>query len=194
MGRKKLVALSSKKWWLLLFFKWWKPLILAEIFLMTAKTLQYPLPKLAIFNYNKLLATYGQYTTAALNSLLTQQRDLGPLKKELFTKSENLTKKIKTLFRIKTAEEVCFFLENFYQVLGIELTVNLSQQQFVVKNCYFSRYYRSEICQVLSALDSGLVAGLTNGASLTFLSRLTEGATCCFADLRKFEGKERGIE
>ena len=52
-----------------------------------------------------------------------------------------------------------------------------------VNRCFFSSFYSAQVCQVISSLDAGLLAGLTGGAQLTFSERITEGADRCRACL-----------
>ena len=53
--------------------------------------------------------------------------------------------------------------------------------EVVVTDCYFSRYYTPEQCAVMSSVDSGIIAGLCGGGTLTFTERITEGCSRCRA-------------
>ena len=56
--------------------------------------------------------------------------------------------------------------------------------EVVINRCYFSRFFSSEVCRLMSAMDAGLFAGLSNGGVLTFSCRITEGQPCCRAHFR----------
>lgn len=53
--------------------------------------------------------------------------------------------------------------------------------EIVVTDCYFSRYYTPAQCVVMSSVDSGIIAGLCGGGTLTFTERITEGCGRCRA-------------
>lgn len=57
--------------------------------------------------------------------------------------------------------------------------------EIVVTDCYFSRYYTPEQCAVMSSVDSGIIAGLCGGGTLTFTERITEGCRRCRACFSK---------
>jgi len=50
---------------------------------------------------------------------------------------------------------------------------------FQVAKCRFSSCYSPGACGLMGSLDSGLLAGLTGGAGMTFTRRITEGAPQC---------------
>ncbi len=55
--------------------------------------------------------------------------------------------------------------------------------EIVITRCAFSRVYAPAICEFISALDAGIVAGLTGGTTLVFTERITAGAPACRARL-----------
>ena len=57
--------------------------------------------------------------------------------------------------------------------------------EIVVTDCYFSRFYTPEQCAVMSSVDSGIIAGLCGGGTLTFTERITEGCRQCRACFSK---------
>lgn len=63
-----------------------------------------------------------------------------------------------------------------YRSIGIDFATDGSC--FTIARCYFARCYPAPVCGLMSALDRGLVAGLT-GARLIFSERITEGGECC---------------
>lgn len=53
-----------------------------------------------------------------------------------------------------------------------------------ISGCYFSNFYTPKMCELMSYLDSGIIAGLSGGGRLRFFGRITEGCgrcTACFA-------------
>jgi hypothetical protein len=67
-----------------------------------------------------------------------------------------------------------------YRILDIDLQGD-ARGEVVISRCYFSRFYSAEVCRLMSAMDRGLFAGLSNGGELTFSSRITQGQPCCRA-------------
>ena len=67
-----------------------------------------------------------------------------------------------------------------YEMLGIEF-LDTGQGTITIPKCFFSQYYTDQICQLISALDEGVLAGLSGGGRLDFSQRLTEGNDCCKA-------------
>jgi hypothetical protein len=65
-----------------------------------------------------------------------------------------------------------------YGLLHIDFQGDFSGN-ITIKKCYFSSYYSKEICQLISALDEGIAAGLSGGGKLSFFQRITEGQPCC---------------
>ena len=50
-----------------------------------------------------------------------------------------------------------------------------------ISACYFSTLYTPSMCALMSSADSGIIAGLFGGGSLTFTERITEGCDGCRA-------------
>ena len=67
-----------------------------------------------------------------------------------------------------------------YRMLDIDFKGNAGGEVCITR-CSFSGVYSPAACQVMSALDAGLLAGLTGGGRLLFSQRLTEGFPSCRA-------------
>ena len=76
-----------------------------------------------------------------------------------------------------------------YRLLDIEFQGE--EGDIVISRCSFSRFYSGPICQVMSAMDRGLFAGLSNGKQLVFTARITEGQAQCRAHLSVERGTSR---
>jgi hypothetical protein len=68
--------------------------------------------------------------------------------------------------------------------------IRVSHGEITVRRCPFSDVYSVEVCRLVGALDSGLLAGLSGGDRLEFTQRITEGAPCCLARLRSLPARE----
>jgi hypothetical protein len=67
-----------------------------------------------------------------------------------------------------------------YGILDIDLEGS-DNGEITVRRCYFSSFYSPQVCQIMSAMDRGLLAGLSGTGELVFSQRITEGPTCCRA-------------
>jgi hypothetical protein len=67
-----------------------------------------------------------------------------------------------------------------YGMIGIDFRGS-PDGEVRVTSCLFSNYYTPSVCLLISALDEGLLSGLSGGGTLTFTRRLTEGHLCCEA-------------
>ena len=87
---------------------------------------------------------------------------------------------IRRILWIRTDERAQRVLFWLYRNIGMELEGTCPGAVQVCR-CYFSEFYTPEMCQVMSAMDRGIFAGLFGGGELTFESRITEGCPCCRA-------------
>ena len=76
-----------------------------------------------------------------------------------------------------------------YGLLDIDLR-GTPDGEITVRRCAFSDSYSPEVCRLVSALDTGLLAGLSGGDRLEFTQRITEGGPCCLARLRPLPAPE----
>ena len=77
-------------------------------------------------------------------------------------------------------EELMNLIAYLYAAIGIGVTGTVPGE-LTFHRCYFSKRYTPELCAFMSAFDSGFVSGLCGGGTLTFDTRITEGAPCCHA-------------
>ena len=66
-----------------------------------------------------------------------------------------------------------------YRILGIEFTV--SGEVLEVRRCALSEHYSPDTCLVLSAVDEGVVSGLSPRARMRFEKRLVDEYPMCVA-------------
>src|SRR4029450_2296143 len=85
--------------------------------------------------------------------------------------------------RLRTTEDAMGAARVAYGLLDIDLH-GTRHGEITVRRCAFSDVYSAEVCRLVSALDAGLLAGLSGGDRLEFSQRITEGAPTCLARLR----------
>jgi hypothetical protein len=83
---------------------------------------------------------------------------------------------------IKNTQEIMLASRLLYDILGIEFQGD-ARGEVTINACFFSTYYSSGVCRILSSLDEGVAAGLSGGGTLSFAQRITEGKDCCKARL-----------
>lgn len=83
------------------------------------------------------------------------------------------------------------FIIALYRNIGIELSFT-DAQHLCFHRCLFSRYYTPAACLAASALDDGIIRGLTGrpACRLCFSQRLTEGGRCCMATFQETNQKQ----
>lgn len=156
--------------------------ILAELFKVTADAFETPVPALRHLSYTACLQAYAEFTKEQAVKALSSGFDVGDVKERLYQNTYALGKRLRKWFSIETIEEVMRLGKTLYNGIGIEIYRN-AQGEVTVKRCFFSQYYSSPVCRLISSLDEGLFSGLSGGRRLAFSERLTEGRECCRAKL-----------
>jgi hypothetical protein len=75
-----------------------------------------------------------------------------------------------------------------YRMIAIDLRAD-ERGDVVADRCAFAAWYSPGVCRLMSSLDAGLIAGLTDGGRLTFSERITEGKPRCLARI-SWQGAE----
>jgi len=154
---------------------------LEKLFAVTADAFGCEAPSTRGFTFQQSLDMYALFTKEQTERYLENPSQIDGLKEELFRGACRLGSELRKEFHIKTSQEAMLIMEIAYQLLGI-IFKSVSENQVVIQQCSFSRYYSPEICQVISSMDEGLAAGLSAGGELSFYQRITEGSSCCRAN------------
>lgn len=153
---------------------------LRRLTVITAEAFNCPVPQERKGRYSEDLRRYAELTAEQTQRYINEGRDLKELKERLYKSALKLGEQLRREFRVKSPREVLQTLELLYGLLGIEFQCD-GGGQVVMNRCYFSRFYTSQVCGVISSLDEGMAAGLSEGGSLAFYQRITEGSSCCRA-------------
>lgn len=89
-------------------------------------------------------------------------------------------RRLRRVFFLRRQRDIEQFVVALYRGIGITLEGQLPGT-LCFRRCFFSRYYTPEVCLAASALDEGIMRGLTGGGRLRFEQRITEGCACCRA-------------
>jgi len=153
---------------------------LEELFCLAADAFQTETPETQELSYAEALEKFAVFTRDEAEKSIHAGDDLAALKKRLYTNARDLGDKLRKRYRINSLSDAMAMSRFLYRILGIDFRGN-KQGEATIRRCFFSHIYSSQICEVISALDEGLAAGLSAGGRLTFDQRITEGNTCCRA-------------
>lgn len=121
------------------------------------------------------LHIYAAYTCDHLQAE-PDEALLGRMNEEAYS----MGRRLRQMFRIKSQEAAERLVVQLYKNIGICLEGHIPGQ-LCFRKCFFSRYYTPAVCQAASALDDGIIRGLSGCGPLRFEQRITEGCPCCLA-------------
>jgi hypothetical protein len=151
------------------------------LFRATARAFDFPVPQLAGLSADECLLRYAQFTQGRVAELLRNGDDLPAVQERLYRNAYELGRACRRASRIGTVEDAMALGRVLYRLLDIEFQGD--EGGVVISRCYFSHFYSGQVCQVMSAMDRGLFAGLSDGRQLAFFARITEGHPRCRAHL-----------
>lgn len=161
---------------------------LLELFDLTAAAFRGEAPVLEGLGYEECLLQYAQFTRQEAEKAIQQGCDR-EAKGRLYQSALQMGQNLRKSFRISTTADAMDMARILYRGLRIDFS-GTSQGEITIRRCFFSQFYSSVVCDVISALDSGVMAGLAGGGQLVFSQRITEGKDCCKACLmRPREGR-----
>ncbi|MHB0857371.1 MAG: hypothetical protein ACYC5M_07345 [Anaerolineae bacterium] len=129
-----------------------------------------------------LLRQYAEATRGWAEDRLRTGDDLDLLEDRLYRNALALGARFGRMMRVRDMRDIVAAAHLLYSWLGIDL-VGTTAGQVMIHRCFFSDFYSPAVCRVMSALDRGVLAGLSGGRQLAFTARITEGAPCCQAHL-----------
>jgi hypothetical protein len=153
---------------------------LDELFQLTAHAFGCEAPELKERSYKGRLKEYALFTKREASKRIQEGKNLEEVKRRLFQNACKLGHKIRNDFGISTPDEIMGMNQILYRILGIDFKGETGGD-VTIKSCFFSNYYSPRVCQLISSLDEGLAAGLSEGGRLSFSQRITEDKDCCKA-------------
>ena len=148
----------------------------------TARAFGCSAPSLSGLSTDECLLRYAQFTQRRVAELLHEGDNMAAVQERLYRNAYGLGRACRWAAGIDTAEDAMALGKALYRLLDIEFQGD-ERGDVVIGRCYFSRFYSGQECQVMSAMDRGLLAGLSDGRQLVFSTRITEGQACCRAHL-----------
>jgi hypothetical protein len=156
---------------------------LEELFARTAAAFGRPVPP-AGRPLRPRLREYALFTRDRAGEALARGGDLSALERRLYRAAAGLGRRYRVRLGLRSAAEAMAAARLIYRGLGIDFR-GTAGGEVTVRRCAFSTVYSPAVCRLVSALDRGLLAGLSGGGDLRFSQRITEGAACCRAVLAR---------
>jgi hypothetical protein len=153
---------------------------LDQLFRATATAFQSEMPRLRGLSREQCLLAYARFTSRRAEEALRQVNDLSELQARLYENAYRLGRMPGSLLRVRSVDDIMALAHFLYGILDIEFEGDGSGE-ITIGRCYFSSFYSPEVCQAMSAMDRGLLAGLAGGGELVFSQRITEGHARCRA-------------
>jgi len=157
---------------------------LYELFDATAEAFQCQAPAYRGLSFNDCLEKYAFFTRDKAQEAIRQGDEL-EVKQRLYRNARRLALNIKKSYHIDGMADTMKMIRMTYKILKIDFSGNCDGE-VIIRRCFFSSFYSSQVCQLISSLDEGLIEGLSGG-TFRFSQRITEGKECCRARL-SFEG------
>jgi L-2-amino-thiazoline-4-carboxylic acid hydrolase len=104
-------------------------------------------------------------------------------RKELFEAGHMMGCNTKERLKVKNVDDAIVAARIIYKVLGINFIIEKNRKDIVlrIQSCTLATIYSTETCEIMSAVDEGVMKGLNEKMSMNFTKRITEGAEECAA-------------
>lgn len=155
-----------------------KKMALAQLFKFTAAAFEVDAPSIAGLDSQDRLASYARFAQTQAEQRLRDGLEIEALEQRLYQNALEMGCLQRRWFRLGSMQDLMSTGRVLYRMLQIDFQGD-AQGEVVIKRCYFSRFYSCEVCRLMSSMDRGLFAGLSNGGELSFTARITEGQPCC---------------
>jgi hypothetical protein len=159
---------------------------LVQLFRASAAAYGRDMPRLSGLSREQCLREYARSTAEWTEDVLRREGDYAELQGRLYRSAYRLGQTPGWLLCVQSVEDVMTLGSFLYGLLDIEFQGS-TDGEITISRCYFSSFYSAEVCQVMSSMDHGLLAGLAGRRSpvgtgeLVFSQRITEGQACCCA-------------
>jgi hypothetical protein len=153
---------------------------IGRLFAATAAAFRRPVSPSRARRAKGLLAEYALFTREHAERALDGGEDLQALEGRLFEAALELGSGYRLRLGVRGFADAMAAARLVYGGLGIDFRGG-RDGNVEVRRCAFAAVYTPRVCALISALDRGLIAGLTGGGEIEFRQRLTEGAPACRA-------------
>ena len=133
-------------------------------------------------SYEAGLQKYALFTRDEVEKAALSEEELPKIQARLYKSGYKFGKRLRQLLHLNNLEEVMTVSRILYQTLEIDFQGN-KNGEITIERCFFSKFYTPKTCEVISALDQGILEGLAGEGRLQFYQRITEGDGYCKACL-----------
>lgn len=126
------------------------------------------------------LSAYARWTNGLAERAAADPRAAAEARRRLRALGAEFGSRIGGDLRLRSRSDVMRAGRLLYGFLRIDFR-GTADGGIVIRRCYFSEFYAPSTCDLISALDEGILSGLAGGGTLAFASRLTEGSGACRA-------------
>ncbi len=155
-----------------------------ELFARTAAAFGCLVPPARSRGVRSRLREYASFTRARAEFALRSGGALDALDRRLYRAGFGLGARFRTRLGVRSLPQAMAAARLIYGALGIDFRGS-RDGEVTIARCGFASVYTPRVCQLVSAMDRGLLAGLASGGELRFRERLTEGARSCRACLER---------
>lgn len=127
-----------------------------------------------------LLERYASFTRKCAERALVGHTDHDTVSRRMWAHAYALGASLRRRLGVRTRADALRAARIAYRMIDIDLRAD-EHGDVTVGRCAFAERYSPEVCRLMSALDAGLIAGLTDGGRLVFSERITEGRPRCLA-------------
>jgi hypothetical protein len=161
---------------------WLKRRLLDDLARITAEAFGGSRPQWRSRGFEDRLQQYATFSAAAAGGLLAggDQAAGAAARARLCTAAIDLGASLRRRLGVRSFEDALRALSLLYRHIGIDLRP-AGPADVEVTRCSFAGVYDERVCELMSALDEGVAAGLSAGRQLRFTQRLSGGASCCRA-------------
>lgn len=137
--------------------------------------------------YGGMTEEFAMFTAKQSLKCLKDDASASEAARRLRESAFDFGREIRSVLGLKTRSEVMRAARLLYRILGIDFR-GASDGGIIIAKCGFARFYSPDICEFISALDEGMLAGLAGGGTLSFKGRITGDLPSCTAIFRFPEG------
>jgi hypothetical protein len=157
--------------------------VFGELVRLTADAFGVPPPDVRRLRQDGAIDAFARFTRSEAERAIRGPGSSPAIRDRLYRGARALGARARRRLGVHTPSEAGRALRILYHAIDIDLDADLGNREIAVSRCAFSSVYTPEVCEFVSALDAGIVSGLTGGVSLEFTQRMTEGAPMCRARL-----------
>ncbi len=159
--------------------------MLRDLAELTAEAFGAEAPRLAGLRPPEAIAAFATFTRREVERLAAggSLPAAEAIRARLYERAREVGRAVRRSLAVTSRSDALRALRVLYRGIDIDLDVDDRTGEISVRACAFSRVYTPAVCAFISALDAGVVDGLTGGEVPVFSERITEGASRCRARL-----------